>query len=70
MKAITSTLIHLLELAIAGAIAIGLAYAAKAVLGVDLSSATEVVLTFVVNGLMKGARASEAVPVPDYVNGK
>ncbi len=63
-----STLIHLLELGVAAGLAIGIAFAAHRLFGVDLSAPLVVVLGFVFAGIGKYLRAAPDTGVPDYVN--
>lgn len=68
-KTIRSTFLHMAEFAMAICIAIGAGYASKALLGIDVSDAVKAVLAVALGGLFKSARASDAIPMPDYVNG-
>lgn len=69
-KTIRSTFLHMAEFAVAICIAIVTGYAAKALLGIDVSDAVKAVLAVALGGMFKGARASDAIPLPDYVNGE
>lgn len=63
-----STLFHLLELGVAAGLAIGIAYAAHTLLGVDVSAAVVGVLALILAGIGKYLRAAPDTGVPDYVN--
>ena len=63
MDAFKSTMIHVLELAVI----LGLAYAAQRLFSLPNEAVTGVVF-LVLAGLAKLARASDSIPVGDYVN--
>lgn len=70
MSPYSSTLLHIVELAVAGAAAIAIAFAAHKLFGADLSAPLIACLGIVIDGLAKFARSSPDVPVTDYVNGQ
>ena len=63
-----STFMHLLELVASAALALGVAWAAKALFDIDLKEALVAVLGLILMGAAKFARASSSIPVPDFVN--
>lgn len=67
-KAIWSTFLHMLEVLVAGLIVIGLAWLAANALGWDVSEDVKVMLVAVIAGIPKFMRASDSVPVSDYIN--
>ena len=67
-KTLLSTFMHVLELVVSAALAIGVAWAAKTLFDIDLKEPLVVVLGFVLMGAAKFARASSDIPVPDFVN--
>lgn len=67
-KALLSTLLHFVEIAVCAGIAIGLALAANKLFNVDLSAQLTVVLGSALNLLAKFLRSSPSVSVSDYVN--
>lgn len=63
-----STLLHLLELAVAGLIAVLLALAAKYLFDIEMSEMLTGIIGLLFAGMAKYARVSPSVGVGDYVN--
>lgn len=63
MNAFKSTVLHIIELAVC----LGAAYLVLSFYDVDSETRTGI-LGLVLSGLAKFARASESVPVDDYIN--
>lgn len=65
---LVSTIMHTLEVGVVALAVILLAYLANYLLNVDIGGDVQAILVALLSSLPKGARASNAVPVPDYVN--
>lgn len=65
---LVSALLQMFELAVVFALVVGVAYVMKSMFSIDLSQHVEATAVLVMTGLSKFARASDAIPVADWVN--